>query len=44
MKDTVDTSPYKAIKYVAKGHNLSHLKYDKELEALFTLEEYKITN
>lgn len=44
IKDTVDTAPYKTIKYVAKGHNLNHLKYDKELEALFTLEEYKITN
>lgn len=42
IKDMLDTAPYKTIKYVAKGHNLNHLKYDEELERLFTLEEYKI--
>lgn len=41
IKETADVQSYKNIKYVAKGHNLNNLKYDKELEALFTLEEYK---
>ena len=41
IKGTAQSQPYKTIKYVAKGHNLNNLKYDKELEELFTLEEYK---
>lgn len=41
IKDTADSAPYRTIKYIAKGQNLYHFKYDKELEELFTLEEYK---
>lgn len=41
IKKTDDISPYKTIKYVAKGHNLENLTYNDELKSLFSLEEYK---
>lgn len=41
LKDTNDVTPFKTIKYVAKGHNLENLTYNKDLKSLFSLEEYK---
>ena len=41
MKDINDTDKFKTIRYVAKGHNLENLTYDRELENLFSLEQYK---
>lgn len=41
IKKTDDLSPYKTIKYVAKGHNLESLTYNSELKSLFSLDEYK---
>lgn len=41
IKETGNTSQFKSIKYVAKGHNLENLTYSTELKGLFSLEEYK---